>query len=174
MVMYMFAGALQLASSAERLHQRVDPDASRHQGRALHRFARVRPALQVGPGQEGPRGAQENLSQSHSNPAQHTAKIRLQIPSDCSIFCSIFFLSFHFSSLTASVVQDSGRRSPRRGGGHLSFALPPFRLREKKVAAPCRQQNIWTGHKGGWNFQPILFALLVFLDIQIKRDAFPK
>lgn len=72
MVMYMFAGALQLASSAERLHQRVDPDASRHQGRALHRFARVRPALQAGPGQEGPRGAQENLSQSQQPSPTHS------------------------------------------------------------------------------------------------------
>lgn len=59
-------GALQLASFAERLHQRMDPDASRHQGRTLQRFARVRPALQVGPGQEGPRGEEEDLSQTHT------------------------------------------------------------------------------------------------------------
>ena len=93
-------------------------------------------------------------------------KFRATVP----IFFSTFFLclDLDFSSLTASVVQDSGRRSPRRGGGHLSFALPPLSDLGKRRSPRPDDDN------GGWNFQPILFALLVFLDIQIKRNAFPK
>lgn len=104
-VCFCVSGALQLASAAERLHQRVDPDVARHQGRALQRSARVRPALQVGPGQEGPRRAQENLS-------SHTATQPKQQRFDCKFRATVPFVSFLSLSLTALVVQDSGRRPP--------------------------------------------------------------
>lgn len=60
-------GSVQLAVSTERLHQRVDADAARDQRASLQRAARQRPALQAGHRQEGPRGAQQDVTRHRTN-----------------------------------------------------------------------------------------------------------
>ena len=58
---FVILGPIQRQTNEPGLLERVDPDAPRHEGRALLRSTRDRPSLQIGNRQESSRGQEENV-----------------------------------------------------------------------------------------------------------------